>query len=524
MAARFIASLTRLVVLALVTLALVAPAHSQSRPRAKFPDRPSAEGQALYDLRMGFQRLSTGDPRGAVELLTRAIDSGVLPAQPLASAYFFRGAAWREQSRFREAMQDLNEAARRAPDKGQIPVLAFDVALRMDQMPVAFTQAMAVASSFPEETKGLSFAAVVRVTEWLAANRRTADEHKLRAALFNANYQGGGPRGSADSFYRDLVDEYLQRSDVVNAVRVASSLTSVDVLLDLLIDRRYEELWEAVQANLGGSLDAAARRQADVWRAAAQADPGDPQLRHTLVEALRLINQPAEAVRAAEPTLRDPLAVGRDASAYFWVLAKTAYAEAEAGRPDAGLARWTELDSFRLDDYPDLVTHLINRAAMQIDLGQFADAKATIAKVDVRYLSVWGRGWLRALEVCSAYGAAGAKAGSGSRPLPEAAAPLAALRDANRANASAYQYALLCANRMDEAEQWMIRRLGDPELRMDALQALQRYARGANESPHFQQMQERLAKLRDRPKVKAALTKVGRVLDVPLPRTVLTAY
>ena len=507
--------LARLLTLLLVLL-MATPAEAQRRKRG-FPETPSAEGKALFDLRSGFDRLSTGDTRGAVELLSRAIESEALPPQAAGSAYFFRGAAYREQSKFAESLADLEKAGTLTPEKGQIPVLAFDVALRMDRPQLAYDKALLVASKFPGDISSLDLTAINAVITSLENGRRFDDTQKLRAALFEAGYQGSPAGETADYLFRDLVNGYLKREDLVNAIRVSSAITTVDVLVAMLVDARYQELWPSIETAMGGGFAKAAQRQRQRYSEIVKELPEDGQAVNMLVESLRLTGEAGEAATAGAKLLDDPVALGRDPEAYFWVLVKTAAADVESGNADKGLKRLAELASFRLDDYPDLVNHHLNRAALLLDQGRFDEAVAAAKLADSRYLSRYGKLWIKTFETC-------ALAQTADKKDPTLAAALDALKDGSGDNPSGYALALLCANRMNEAEAWYVRRLGKEEWREVALRALQQYRQGSNEGEYYAALQQRLDLIRRRSAIKKAIARVGRQLAIDLPRNVVAEY
>ncbi len=497
----------------LMLMALTTPANA--RPKKGFSETPSTEGAALFNLRSGYQRLSSGDARGAVELLTRALDSGALPDVARGSGLFFRGAAYREEGKFSESLADLDAAEILTPEKGQIPVLAFDVALRMDQTAKAYDKALRVAKNFPLEVSGLSLSALTRVVASLDKGKRLEDAHNLRAALFNANYHGNPVGTTADYLYKELVVDYLDRNDIINAIRVAGQINTVDVILDMSIDARFQEVWQAVLAGAGGSLRVAAERQKARFEIIVTANPGDNQAVHGLIDALRFTGQPAKAIAIGDIFLKDPIALGRDPDGYFWVLTATSYAEVEAGNRDAGIKRIAELTSYKLDDYPDLITQHINRASMLLDQGRFEEASAAAHKADSRYESTYAKLWVVAIDVCSN---PPRKDNKNPDPL------LDSLRTSSKENPQALALALLCANKIPEVEQWYIKRLNDPEMRSDALQALQNFTMTGNEGSHFTTIQERLNILRKKSSIRKAISKVGRQLDVDLPRSAFVGY
>jgi tetratricopeptide (TPR) repeat protein len=497
-----------------LALALASPAMAQKRKG--FPETPSERGQALFDLRTGFQRLSAGDARGAIELLTRAIDSENLPDGPLGSAYFFRGAALREQGKFREALNDLDQATKLTPDKAQVPVLAFDIAMRMDKLPLAHQNALRIAKTFPNDTASLDLASIFRVVQYLDKVRNKDDAQNLRAALFDAGYHGGVHGAQADALYLPLVSGYLDRNDIVNAVRVTGFLTSVDSLLAMSIDKRYEEVWPTIATSSGANLQMALQKQIENYRAIVKESPDEVSAVHRLVEALRMANQSTEASKIATNTLDDPISLANDPDAYFWVLTKSAYADADSGNAAAGAQKMTEIMPYKLDDYPELVSHHINRGAYLLDQGDFVGASKAARTAESKFLSSYGRMWINAIDFCAAVGL---------KQKPETIQPfMDILKDNIRNNPSAYTMALLCADKKNDAEQFYLKRLSDPELRGDALQALQIYAKGQNEGTHFTMLQERLAQIRSKSSTRKAIDKVGRQLTFTMPRGTLGIY
>jgi tetratricopeptide (TPR) repeat protein len=504
----------RLFIIFLCAVSLSTPAAAQKRRRG-FPETPSPSGQALFELRSGFQRLSTGDTKGAVAFLTRAIESESLPKHAAGSAYFFRGAAYREQSKFRESLSDLEQAARLTPDKGQIPVLAFDVALRMDQPVTAFDKAMTVAKNFPADVSSLDLSALLLVITSLEKSRRFDDTHKLRAALFEAGYQGSPLGETADYMFKELVAGYLRRDDLVNAIRVSTAITTVDVLVSVLVDKRFEELWPSVESAMGNGFTQAAARQLNKYQEIVKELPEDGQAVNMLVDSLRLSGQPFPAIKIGTRMLEDPVAIGRDPEAYFWVMIKTAYAEVESDRATDAIKRLNDLKTYKLDDYPDLVNHHLNRASLLLDLGQFDDAVAAAKLAESRYLSLYGRLWIRAFEACRA---------ADAKDMPTLTTALDELRSKAYDNPSGFALALLCAGKQSDAEAWYMRRLGDEALREEALRALQFYKTGSHEPAFFAQIQQRLDSIRKKSSIRRAIGKAGRQLKIDLPRGSFASY
>jgi hypothetical protein len=71
--------------------------------------------------------------------------------------------------------------------------------------------------------------------------------------------------------------------------------------------------------------------------------------------------------------------------------------------------------------------------------------------------------------------------------------------------------ALVCADRLDDAQATLTRQLADPRTRLSALASLQAYLREAHEMPFERELADRWAALAARPGLQAEVTKVGRI-------------
>lgn len=92
----------------------------------------------------------------------------------------------------------------------------------------------------------------------------------------------------------------------------------------------------------------------------------------------------------------------------------------------------------------------------------------------------------------------------------DATEALAYLREHRADGPTTLQHALLRAGEMDEAEQWLLARLGDPEMRTSALLEMQRYFESPL-PPRAAQWRERTVALFTRPAVRAAVSQLGHI-------------
>jgi hypothetical protein len=94
------------------------------------------------------------------------------------------------------------------------------------------------------------------------------------------------------------------------------------------------------------------------------------------------------------------------------------------------------------------------------------------------------------------------------------------LREHERKNVPALARALLCVNDLEGAAALLIRRLRDRAERPDALMSLQVYSRPRGKAlPRRAVLAQRLARVRERLDVSAAVEVVGRIEKVPCPST-----
>jgi hypothetical protein len=275
-------------------------------------------------------------------------------------------------------------------------------------------------------------------------------------------------------------------------------------------------VWPTIESVAGKNLQLALQKQIEAYREIVKDSPDEVDAMHRLVESLRMGNRAAEAVQVATKTLDDPVALGNDPDAYFWLLTKSSYADADSGAAARGGQKMNEIMPYKLDDYPELVSHHINRGAYLLDQGDFAAASTAARLAESKYLSSYGRMWITAIDACAAIGL---------KQKPVTVQPfLDILRDNNKNNPSAYAMALLCANKLADAEQFYIKRLNDTDMRTDALQALQNFAKAPYEGAHFSLLQERLAQVRGKSSVRKAIEKQGRQLTFAIPRSTLGVY
>lgn len=195
----------------------------------------------------------------------------------------------------------------------------------------------------------------------------------------------------------------------------------------------------------------------------------------------------------------------------MWMVNEAAYALIALGRNGEALRLMERIAALPLEGHMHLVSARINHLEILTSVGRHAEALDWAARLEAQegnYASDYGKAWIDSTRVCAlaALGRA-----------PETAAALARLRGWSEINAPALSRALLCLNDLDAAAALLVQRLGrdDPGPAILALQDY-RLSRGPGQTGP---LYDRLLSLRDRPEVRAALDRVGRVLSLPLART-----
>jgi tetratricopeptide (TPR) repeat protein len=193
-----------------------------------------------------------------------------------------------------------------------------------------------------------------------------------------------------------------------------------------------------------------------------------------------------------------------------WAINHRALAFARLGKHDEAVALMEKLSALDLETFPDVVGMVINYGAFLNSAGRHAEAAehaTRLASSAGKHASSYGHMWIWASATC-------AFAGEGR---PADAAPWLAKLQAGRAdNPSALRQALLCLDRLDDAEAVVIEQLAGGGS-VQTLRDFQDFREPVvPESEYDKRMRGRFEALAARPAVKAAIDKVGRILTLPI--------
>jgi len=309
-----------------------------------------------------------------------------------------------------------------------------------------------------------------------------------------------------------LIKELTERGDLNRALEVVAHVDSPRVMVMLHADKRFDALVSKAPARF--DIAAAAEREIGDWSGAVQRFPRKLDAFVQLTYALLDVGQHDAAYQLTHDILSrvDNDNFHRffddDETALNWILDYNARAlEAQQHWNEAEWELRSAAD--RLEQGKRNVSNIINLASFEQRSGRGDEALNVLAELPVEDTQVTPYGRMQWYDVQLA-----AALAMGNTALADASLAYMA---SHRADAlSTYQFALVRANRLDEAAETIIRRLADPASRSFALSEIQQY-RDPPANPAQQLEHDRLQQLLQRADVRQSIERVGRVLDVPLP-------
>lgn len=333
---------------------------------------------------------------------------------------------------------------------------------------------------------------------------------RLAEALFRIGWPGGGDSESGDTIRSILLENRMAQGDAAGAAGFAAGISTPSNLLPMLVGKRYDSVLASGEDRLALLRRALDRRDSETAQALAAA-PRDMARLIDRAQFLRGLGRDAEALALLQPSIGDIPATVAANEHGMWVIDEAAYALFALDRNDEALALMERVAALPLADNSGLISLRINHLELLWGSGRYAEALERAVRLDSgdsRYANDYGKMWIASARVC-------ALAGLGR--AAEAAPQLDRLRALSEVNPVALSRAYLCVGDVEATAALLVRRLesDDPDSAILALQDYEIERTNSRTRPMF----ERLTALRDRPAVRAALDRVGRVLSLPLART-----
>lgn len=340
---------------------------------------------------------------------------------------------------------------------------------------------------------------------------RAVAEDKTRA--FNLDYSlisaGWEPSdvtlGDIDWLRMRLITQLVDRDRLDDAKPIIDKVLSPVVLVRMASDRRFEPIWPMLEARLGPSADTADAKYVAAAKARFDKDPKSLIARLGYAEALNIASREPEAIAIAD-VAKTPAELAALSNREIWLVNLHATLLGDAGNTDAALARMAALNASPIAGRPAMAGTIVNEAVLAQSLGQaqLALDLANAAESKAGSLNEYGQLALASVRTC-AFAKLGRKA--------EAEAAAAALIAKPDVSEDAYLQAMLCLGRTDAAAAAVIRRLQDPDKRMEMIFDLQPFLIVDRDKEREKEIRAGYRALKARPDVKAAFLKVGR--DLP---------
>jgi tetratricopeptide (TPR) repeat protein len=333
---------------------------------------------------------------------------------------------------------------------------------------------------------------------------------RMHDKLIALNY--ADPEGQPDDALRVNHARLLLRHGQVERARerLATVVDPRSVLL-MRVNRLYDPLRGDAAFEQRLDLVAAAEASLTRSRRLVQEQPRSLGAVLGLAQDLRTLGRTEEALAELDRALTVAQAAGGAASfddtedKLNWLLNEKAYALYDLNRADE--ARAVFGNSIAVGEHGNWsVSQVINFAQSLETEGRGADALEVLRTVGEA--SAYGDMWTASVRACAADQ-------TGDTAARDQA--LAFLREHRDDNVAALTRALICVNDLDGVAALFIERLNDQDDREGALIALQQFRQlETRQMPRETLLMERLAQVRNRPDVQAAVGAVGRIENIPL--------
>jgi transglutaminase-like putative cysteine protease/tetratricopeptide (TPR) repeat protein len=299
----------------------------------------------------------------------------------------------------------------------------------------------------------------------------------------------------------------LQRGQVDAARKLIALQPTPDTLASLAMDKRYQAIWpdlaKAQADGFAGSID-----QAIVTaKAAADKTPDDFGAMTSLIRALRTAGRAPEAVAAGKALAARKDKIEATGDTAFWFVNEYAYALVDAGKTDEAIAQMDTIIALGLDEYPALVSQVINRAEMFNHADMPDRALAALTEADEKYAakaSLFGKMWIWAGKACALRSL---NRGDEAKILDDK------LGESPDENKSAVTMAAACRGDQATIEKLLLARLDKTEDREGALGLFVRFRKQPKPSAFDARLQQVMESVAAMPTVQARMKQYGRPVD-----------
>ncbi|WP_324097592.1 hypothetical protein [Caulobacter sp.] len=478
---------------------------ADTKPRAA----PPPSSQESFDLAMqevGVD-LQKGDYAHAREVLERARRSPYFSTAPAviqhAVVLLIAGIAT-DAKDWPAARAAIVEATSMAEASEEDWILRFRIGATSGDKTEAVSAMTTLATRYPQTTATYPDATILY---WMAEAGRPPDGEARAFALSDAlfaNWKPQDPFEDLSSQRAEYVLGLLARNRRADAEAAARLITKDEILIGMRADKRFDRVDEGAVARLAPKVGSLARLKAVEALLPANGDRiSGPTAK---AEALMDLGRFSEALIVIDAALAK---ANSAPDAFVDLEERLAWAHNVRNQILANLGRREEsIEALEAgartpEHGKSNVSQTLNLAVAQMTAGRSKAALATVASVRLDRMSAYGRSVALKTEACAA-------ADLGDAATAQTA--LKALRDLGDEAKGNTLDALLCVNDLDAAAAIVIERLKSPGLRRVTLVMLQDLPSSPHATAHNAAQGERVATLRKRPDVIAAVEPVGRIL------------
>jgi tetratricopeptide (TPR) repeat protein len=339
----------------------------------------------------------------------------------------------------------------------------------------------------------------------VANNTNLPELSDVRLEMLETLYQRrwrAADGGTASSLWRELSRMLLEAKEPDRAAQVAILIDEPDDIIAMRADARFQAVLKLDYVQ--SSAQRAAQARVKALQEEVRQHPQSLRAVEYLMIAMIRIRMDVEVLSLAADVERRIQESGAGSAAYEdfagsyrWILNVRARALRHMGRYDEAVAALRQ--ATQLPEQTSTVDQSINLADLLCELDRPEEALAALPSVTK--VNPYGRMQIETVRLSAAI-----ERGN----IEGEAQALAYLREHRADSPRTLQRALLRAGALDEAEQWLLQRLNDPIYRSPALLEMQHYFEPPR-PPRAAQWHSLSAALRERPAIRAVVSKVGRI-------------
>ncbi|TNE61777.1 MAG: DUF3857 domain-containing protein [Alphaproteobacteria bacterium] len=477
----------------------------------KYQLDPEAYAKLEKDIGTAATALDGGDNIGALQTLNRLEQDYKAEDRLRGLIQVLRGQALKNLNRSGSATEAYEEGVRLFPDNAEARFRLMELYRTAGAPKKEADTLIQLAHDLPEKVSQLRI-------EWLgdlsrllyeAKDNETADA--MAVALADAGYDNKGG-WSPDWIYTRAIEASVRTGKTGNVASYLTHVTDPDGLLKLMIDKRYESIWPELEDYAGKDLSKAIELDIEATRKTYEANKDDLKNLTAYLYALRFAGKPEEILKVAAPVATDWARVEAVADHAFWVVNLYADALNDLGRYDEALKMMDRINALNIGDFPDTVSHRINRLIMILSLGRYEDALKAADSISPDYASDYGDLFVESARTCALY-----MLGRGD----EAAPLLAKMAERKDKNIAAYSDAVMCSGDQQMAEDVYIERLATADMRADMLQLFQKTETAPHIPPFMAEIMVRQRAILKREKVQNLFGNLGRSIKVKTVNTIV---